>query len=94
MIPVLLIFIPLLAGIVSFFLKNGHAARTWALLASLATLAVSLLGLTALNSPGYLVHQSEWIQPLGSSFYLKLDGMGQLLWILTAVAYPLILVGS
>lgn len=94
MIPVLLIFIPLLAGIVSFFLKNGHAARTWALLASLATLAVSLLGLTALNSPGYLVHQSEWIQPLGSSFYLKLDGMGQLLCLLTAVAYPLILVGS
>ncbi len=94
MIPVLLILIPLLAGIISFFIKDGKQARAWTLLASVATLAVSLLGLTVLKADSYLVHHSDWIQPIGSSFYLKLDGMGQMLCLLTAIAYPLILVGS
>jgi NADH-quinone oxidoreductase subunit M len=94
MIPVLLILIPLLTGLVTFFIKEEKAARAWSLFASVATLAVSLLGLTALNTAGNLSHQSEWMQPLGSSFAVRLDGMGQLLCLLTAIAYPLVLAGT
>ncbi len=45
MIPVLLIAIPLLSGVLSFFIKDAKAARTWSLVASFATLAVTLIGL-------------------------------------------------
>jgi formate hydrogenlyase subunit 3/multisubunit Na+/H+ antiporter MnhD subunit len=44
MIPVLLISIPLLTGIVAFFLKEAGAARGWALLSSLISLAVAIAG--------------------------------------------------
>ncbi len=94
MIPVLLIVIPLLTGLASFFIKDEKAVRYWSLLASIGTLLVSLLGLAFLKDPKYLAHESEWMQPLGSSFSVKLDGMGQVLCLLTAVAYPLIFIGT
>ena len=42
MIPVLLIAVPLLAGLIGFMLKDG-AAKGWALFASLVTLGISLI---------------------------------------------------
>ena len=45
MVPVLLIGIPLIAGLIGFSLKDV-AAKSWALLASLLTLGVSLVGIT------------------------------------------------
>src|SRR5687768_12690680 len=89
MVPVLLILIPLLGGLASFFLRNEKQVRSWALLASIVTLGITLLGIIVLNEKD-LQHRSEWMQTLGSSFSLKLDGMGKLLCLLTAVSYPLI----
>jgi NADH-quinone oxidoreductase subunit M len=94
MIAVLLIVIPLLAGLATFFIKDEKTARGFTLLASVATLVVSLLGLCVLKDAKYLQHQSEWMGMLGSSFSVKLDGLGQLLCLLNAVAYPLIIVGT
>jgi NADH-quinone oxidoreductase subunit M len=94
MIPVLLIAVPLLTGLAAFFIKNEKAARSWALLSALVTLVVSLLGLTLLKDAKYLAHDSEWMSGIGSSFAVKLDGMGQLLCLLTAVAYPVILLAT
>lgn len=94
MIPVLLIVIPLLAGLAGFFIKNEKAAKTWSLLASVVTLAVSLLGFMVLKDARYLVHQSEWMSQLGSSFSVKLDGLGKVLCLLTAIGYPLIFLGT
>ncbi len=94
MIPVLLILIPLFAGLISFFLKNDKGVRAWVLFSSLTTLAVSLLGLTVLKDAEYLQYQCEWMQTLGSSFSVKLDGMGQLLCLLNAVAYPLVILST
>ena len=94
MIPVLLILIPLLTGLIAFFLKNERSIRPWTLFSSIVTLVISLLGLTVLKDEKYLQHQSEWMQSLGSSFSVKLDGMGQLLCLLTAVVYPLIFVAT
>jgi NADH-quinone oxidoreductase subunit M len=94
MIPVLLIVVPLLTGIAAFFLKGGNSARGWALLSSFITLAVSILGLTLLKSEEYLSHDSQWMQGVGSSFAVKLDGMGQLLCLLNAVSYPIIILAT
>lgn len=94
MVPVLLILIPLLTGLATFFFKNDKAVRSWALFASVATLLVSILGLTLLKEEKYLQHHCEWMQTLGSSFSVKLDGMGQLLCLLNAVAYPLVILST
>lgn len=94
MIAVLLILVPLLTGLAAFFFKNEKAARSWALFSSIITLIVSLLGLTVLNNAKDLVHQSAWMSTLGSSFSVKLDGMGQLLCLLNAVAFPLIFIST
>lgn len=94
MIPVLLILIPLLAGLASFFIKNEKSVRSWALLSAIVTVAISLAGFTFLKEAKYLEHQSEWMPVLGSSFSLKLDGMGQLLCLLTAIAYPIIFIST
>ena len=45
MVPVLLIGIPLLAGLIGFSLKDA-AAKSWSLFASLLTLSVSLAGIS------------------------------------------------
>ncbi|MFN8290388.1 MAG: NADH-quinone oxidoreductase subunit M [Chitinophagaceae bacterium] len=94
MVPVLLILIPLLAGFVTFFLKKGQSARAWALLASLATLVVSVLGLTALQDAKNLAYSCDWLTALNSSFSVKMDGMSLLLTLLNGVAYPLVLLAS
>jgi NADH-quinone oxidoreductase subunit M len=94
MIPVLLIVIPLLAGVVGFFIKDEKTAKAWSLLAAIGVAVVSILGLTILKDPKWLSHESAWMQPLGSSFSVKLDGLGQLLCLLNAVAFPLVFIGT
>ncbi len=94
MVPVLLILIPLLTGLAVFFIKNEKAVRSWVLFSALLTLLLSIAGLTVLNEEKYLQHQCEWLQTLGSSFSVKLDGMGQLLCLLNAIAYPLVILAT
>ncbi len=94
MIAVLLILIPLLTGLVSFFISDEKGVRRWALLSSIFTLGVSLLGLTYFTDARYLVHQSDWLSTLGSSFSIRLDGMGQLLCLLSAISFPLIFLST
>jgi len=94
MIAVLLILIPLLTGLAAFFFRNEKAVRSWALFSSLVTLAVSILGLTVFKDAKYLSHQCEWMQGFGSSFAVGLDGMGQILCLLTAVSYPIIFLST
>lgn len=94
MVPLLLLLIPLLAGLSAFIIKNEKAVRGWALFSSVLTLIVSLLGLTVLNKASLLQFNASWLGSFGASFSIKLDGMGQMLCLLTAVAYPLILVAT
>ena len=90
MIAVLLILIPLLSGLIGFFFKKGNSAKSWALISSLLTLIVSLLGLTSYSNSAFLHFKADWMPGLGSSFSIGLDGMGQLLTLLTAVSFPFI----
>jgi NADH-quinone oxidoreductase subunit M len=94
MVPVLLIVIPLVCGAVSFFLKTEGAAKTWALVSSLATLIIALLSFGALNSHDNLYANEEWMPLLGSSFSVGIDGMGKVLCLLTAIAFPVIFIST
>src|SRR6478672_10901106 len=94
MIVLLLFLVPLIGGFLSFFLKNDKTVRTWALLTSVITLLISIAGNTFAHSPGQLHFSSSWLGSLGSSFSLQLDGLSQILCLLTAISYPLILVST
>jgi len=94
MVPVLLILIPLVTGLATFFFKNEKAARSWTLFASVMTLIIAGLGITFLKEEKYLQYSCEWMQTIGSSFSVKLDGMGKVLCLLNAVAYPVVILGT
>src|SRR2546421_9789121 len=92
--PVLLILIPLISGLAVFSIRDPRSARTWSLVASLVTLATSLIGLAVLNKPANLHFSTEWLPTLGSKFSVMLDGMGQVLCLLTALAFPIIFIAT
>jgi NADH-quinone oxidoreductase subunit M len=94
MLAVLLILIPLLAGLLGFFIKNEKQVRAWTLIASLITLGISLAGLLLVKDQKYLHQDCEWLPMLGSRFAVSLDGMGQLLCLLNAITYPLIFIAT
>src|SRR5688572_21247870 len=93
MLSLLLILIPLIAGLLTFFIKNEKQSRAWVLIASLLALGVSIAGLLTTDT-NLLEHTSVWMQDIGSSFSIKLDGLGKLLCLLTAVSYPIILIAT
>jgi len=94
MIPVLFILIPLVSGLALFFFKNEKTAKSFALFSSLITLAVAVSGLTFLNDNKFLQYSHGWLSFLGSSFAVKVDGMGQILCLLTAISYPAIFIST
>jgi NADH-quinone oxidoreductase subunit M len=94
MIPVLLIVIPLLSGLLTFFIQSERSAKSWALISSFISLGVSILGLTILNQYENLHADYTWMPALGSNFSVALDGMGQLLCLLTAIAFPLVFIAT
>jgi NADH-quinone oxidoreductase subunit M len=93
MIVLFLFLVPLIGGLLAFFLKNDRTVRSWALLSSLVTLALAVAGVL-IKSPGQLSFAAGWMGSLGSSFSLRLDGMSQLLCLLTGIAYPLIFIAT
>lgn len=94
MIAVLLILIPLATGLFTFFIKNERSVRLLALFSFIVTLGVSFLGLTILNKDPYLSFNTDWLGLFGAEFSVKLDGMGQVLCLLTALSFPLVLIAT
>lgn len=95
-IPHLLIFVPLITGLVTFFIKSEGGAKSWSLFSSILTLVISILSLVfsknaALNG---MTFNYEWLKYIGASFSVALDGVGRLLTFLTAVAFPIIFVAT
>jgi NADH-quinone oxidoreductase subunit M len=88
MIPVLLIVVPILTGLITFFIKEERSAKAFALLSSVATLAIALIG--ASSHGKILSYDVPWLQMLNSRFTLSLDGMGKMLTLLTAISFPII----
>ncbi|MEN9349179.1 MAG: hypothetical protein RL372_157 [Bacteroidota bacterium] len=93
MIPVLLLFIPLVAGILGFFVKEQKGASNLAIAASVVTLLTAVVGIYAMPAS---MHQFEasWLPSIGASFSFSLDGMSKMLVLLTAISMPLILIAT
>jgi NADH-quinone oxidoreductase subunit M len=94
MIPVLLFLIPLVSGIAAFFLREDKAAKSWALVSSVATLIVSLVAIFQPANSTLLSYDANWLPMLGGRFTLGLDGMGKMLTFLTAFSFPIIFVAT
>jgi NADH-quinone oxidoreductase subunit M len=94
MIPLLLFIIPLAAGLMGFFIRNANRAKQMALLASILVLLVSIIGLTLSPDASDLGIDATWLPSLNSRFTLKLDGLGQVLCLLTAIAFPIIFIAT
>ncbi|MEO6963451.1 MAG: NADH-quinone oxidoreductase subunit M [Puia sp.] len=93
MIPVLLIVIPLLAGLISFCLKDA-AAKGWTLFASFITLGVSLIAIALPDESKQLAVNVAWLTTLNSRFSLSMDGLAKILCLLTALSFPVIFIGT
>ena len=91
MVPVLLILIPLITGALLFAVKEAGTARTIALFATLVSLAVMLAGMSGFIDPAQLVYNQPWLGAMNSRFHFALDGMSQLLCLLTTLSFPIII---
>ena len=95
--PELLIWFPLVAGLVTFFIRKEKAVKNWAILASLITLSISVVSLAYTdNSKHFYLNNVSyfWLRYMGSNFSLGLDGMAHMLTALTAVAFPIIFIAT
>jgi NADH-quinone oxidoreductase subunit M len=94
--PHVLIFFPLLAGLVTFLFKKDANVKSWALFSSIITLCISLFSLYYANNKALsgLVFNYEWMKHIGASFSVSLDGMGRMLTLLTAISFPIIFVAT
>ena len=90
----MLIWLPLLGGMLCFFMKQG--SRQTAMVTSLLVLAVTVISLcyTAKEYDTYNSVQYLWLKHLGSGFFVSLDGAGRILALLTAVSFPLIFLAT
>jgi len=88
MITVLLIIVPVLAGLISFFIRDEKSVKNFAILSTVATLFFSLISL--FQNTNSLTFDASWLPMLGSRFSVSLDGMGKILTLLTAVSFPII----
>lgn len=92
MLTVLLILIPLIAGLLSFGLK-GSGPKVLGMIASLASVAVALGALFQFRTAPEGLHlTANWIPQLGSQFNVGLDGMGMMLCLLTAISFLVIFI--
>jgi NADH-quinone oxidoreductase subunit M len=95
-IPHLLIFFPLLAGLITFFIQKDATVKAWSLFSAIVTLLISFASLYYSNNAALsgLTFNYEWLKYLGCSFSVSLDGMGRLLTFLTAISFPIIFVAT
>lgn len=91
MVPVLLILIPLLTGVALFAIRQEATAKSIAFFSTLVSLAVMLAGMSVWKDAAHLSFNQPWIGALNSHFHLELDGMSQLLCLLTTLCFPLII---
>ncbi len=94
--PELLIWLPVLAGILCFIAGKENSAKNIAMFSSLIVLAISVATLfytdkkfVSYNNVNYI-----WLKHLGANYYIGLDGTGRLLTFLTALGFPLIFLST
>jgi len=95
-IPHLLIFFPLIAGLVTFLIRKDASVKAWSLFSVIITLFISVAGLYYRNNQALsgLTFNYEWLKYMGASFSVSFDGMGRLLTFLTAFSFPVIFIAT
>ncbi|MEO5890941.1 MAG: NADH-quinone oxidoreductase subunit M [Ferruginibacter sp.] len=95
-IPHLLIFFPLLAGLITFLIRNEASVKAWSLVSAIITLLISLASIYYRHNPELsgLAFNYEWLKYIGASFSVSLDGLGRLLTFLTAFSFPVIFLAT
>jgi NADH-quinone oxidoreductase subunit M len=94
--PELLIWSPLIAGLLCFIFKSDRNSKAIALFSSIVTLLISFASLIYADDKQLsgLKDSYVWMKYLGASFNIGLDGMGHLLTLLTALSSPIIFVAT
>jgi NADH-quinone oxidoreductase subunit M len=94
--PELLIWSPLIAGLLCFIFKNDKNSKAIALFSGIVTLLISFASLIYADDKQLsgLKDSYVWMKYLGASFNIGLDGMGHLLTLLTALSFPIIFVAT
>jgi NADH-quinone oxidoreductase subunit M len=94
--PELLIWSPLIAGLLCFILKNDKNSKAIALGSSLITLLISVASLFYAHDKQLsgLEEGYVWLKYIGASFNIGLDGMGHILTFLTAFSFPVIFIAT
>jgi len=89
MILVLLILVPLVTGLLSFFIK-GNGAKGLALSSTIITMALSAF-VSAGNFATPMHFSVPWIPNLGTEFSLMADGMSAMLCLLTGIVMQVVI---
>jgi NADH-quinone oxidoreductase subunit M len=95
--PELLIWLPVLAGLIIFIAGNQNNSRLIALTFSLLVLLVSVGTLFYRDDAKYLAYNNVnyiWLKYIGANYFIGIDGLGRLMTFLTALSFPLILFAS
>lgn len=92
MLLLLLVLIPFLSGIISFFFRS-ESVKGWALFSTLVTLAVAVVATGAVQNTA-LAYKLPWIASLSASFHLYGNGMSIMLALLTAIVFPVIFIAQ
>ena len=92
--PALLIWLPLLGGILSFFMRSEKSAKSTALFFSIITLGVVVTSMFYAEAKHQLLNQVSyvWLPGIGASFAFILDGLTRTLALLTAIVLPIAII--
>jgi NADH-quinone oxidoreductase subunit M len=88
----IIIFLPAIGALVALFLgKNRTALKIWALAVTLVVLGLAgvLLGFFDYGEAGFqFADRLNWIEPLGISYHVGLDGISLWMLLLAALLSP------
>ncbi len=92
--PALLIWLPLLGGILSFFMRSEKSAKSTALFFSIITLGVVVTSMFYAEAKHQLLNQVSyvWLPGIGASFAFILDGLTRTLALLTSIVLPIAII--
>jgi NADH-quinone oxidoreductase subunit M len=95
MITLLLLFFPLLAGLLLLFVK-GPQVKNIALGAAILEFVIAIFALSQFHRDATTQFEwnSSWIQSMGISFHVGIDGISMLLVLLTTFLVPVIILTS
>jgi NADH-quinone oxidoreductase subunit M len=95
MITLLLILFPLVASLLLFFVK-GQQVKNIALGAAILEFAIAIFALSQFKQDASMQFEwnSAWVQSMGITFHVGIDGISMLLVLLTTFLVPVIILTS